>query len=431
MTNLVVKVQTEDLEPGQILAEDVCDPFGRVLLYSGATLTDFTIQGLREREYIKAVKIRISPEEISPGLLRPEDSLVRIPPHIHQRIGEFFEKTRTSAQVREETIEHLSEDVQPVIENIFDTEPAIVHNLRLLSNHDDHTHQHSWMVMLLSLSILREAELKGILKPDKQGKTDLALGALLHDIGKTQIPLELLNKPGKLSAEEWQRMRLHSTYGYQMIRALSSLMPVSKAVVGHHHRYLDGSGYSAEGLPFLENVPDLVRIATVADIYEAIVSERPYHIAALPYHAIKILEQGSGKLYDPRYVSLLREIVAVFPIGSLLLFSGGLVAKVEEVDLKEKDNPLLLIVGSLNRKYAPHIGLRYRLESPPEGLPGEPELLLGAYSPAGLASKIQAGFQLQKTPFDFLGPDPLIGLASLPDWETSFSKHFGFLLQIL
>lgn len=430
MANLVVKVQTEDLQPGQILAEDICDPFGRILLYSGATLTEFTIQGLREREYIKTVKVRISPEKIAPGLLRPEESLARIPTQVHQRIGGFFEKARTSAQVKEEAIEHLSEDVQPVIENIFGTEPAIVHNLRLLSNHDDHTHQHSWMVMLLSLSILREAELKGFLKPDKHDKTDMALGALLHDIGKTQIPLEILNKPGKLSAEEWQKMRLHSTYGYRMIRSLSSLMPVSKAVVGHHHRYLDGSGYSAEGLPFLENVPDLVRIATVADIYEAIVSERPYHIAALPYHAIKILEQGSKKLYDPRYVSLLREIVAAFPIGSLLLFSGGLVAQVEDVDLKEKDNPLLLIVGSFNRKYAPHLGLRYNLESPPSGLPGEPELLLGAYSPAGLASKIRAGFQLQKTPYDLLGSDASIGLYSLPDWESSFCENFGFLLQI-
>lgn len=430
MSNLVVKIQTEDLQPGQILAEDVCDNFGRILLFSGATLTHFTIQGLREREYIKTVKVRISADNIAPGLLRPEETFARIPARVHQKIGEFFEKARTSAQVREEAIEHLSEDVQPVIESIFGTEPAIVHNLRLLSNHDDHTHQHSWMVMLLSLSILREAELKGLFKPDRHDKTDMALGALLHDIGKTQVPLEILNKPGKLSAEEWQQMRLHSTHGYRMIRTLSSLMPVSKAVVGHHHRYLDGSGYSAEGLPFLENVPDLVRIATVADIYEAIVSERPYHIAALPYHAIKILEQGSNQLYDPRYVSLLREIIAAFPIGSLLLFSGGLVAQVEDVNLKEKDNPLLLVVGCFNRKLVPRIGQRYHLESPPSGLPGEPELVLGAYSPESLASKIRAGLQLQKSLFDILGSDASIGLYSLPEWEASFHENFGFLLRI-
>ncbi|MFA0888269.1 MAG: HD-GYP domain-containing protein [Synergistales bacterium] len=430
MSSLVVKVLTEELKPGQILAEDICDLYGRVLLYGGAILTDFAIQGLRDREYIDAVKVRIPSENIAPGLLRPEESLTRVPASVHQRIGHFFEKARSTAQVSEQAIEHLSEDVQPVIEDIFGTEPAIAHNLRLLSNHDDHTHQHSWMVMLLSLSILREAELKGLLKPDKHDKTDMALGALLHDIGKTQVPLEILNKPGKLSAEEWHQMRLHATFGYRMIRSLASLMPVSKAVVGHHHRYLDGSGYSAEGLPLLENVPDLVRIATVADIYEAIVSDRPYHIAALPYHALKILDQGSGRLYDPRYVSLIREIVAAFPVGSLLLFSGGLVAQVEDVNLKQKDNPLLSVIGSFNGNLLSRIGQSYSLESPPPGLPGEDGLALGAYSLSDMASKIRATFLLQKTPRDLFGPDASIGLHCLPKWESGFSETFGFLLEI-
>jgi len=313
MAHISVKVKTKDLKPGQILAEDVRDLYGRALLFQGVVLTSNLILGLRSRDYIDSVKILIPIEEAPDGLIKPEEGGIAIPGGIHQKIGRFFENARKVHELRPETIKNLTEDVRPVIEEIFETKPAIMDSLQLISSHDNHTHHHSWMVMLLALSILRTAELNNILRPDRQDRLDMALGGLLHDVGKTKIPLEILNKPGKLTPEEWKIMKKHPDYGYAMVKPTENLMPLSKAAVAHHHRFLDGTGYSPDGIPPLERLPVLVRIITLADVYEAIVSDRPYHVAALPYHAIKIIGEGGGRKFDERFIDCLREMVAPFP----------------------------------------------------------------------------------------------------------------------
>jgi len=429
MAYISVKIKKENLKPGQILAEDVRDPYGRALLFQGVVLTRNLILGLRNRDYIDSVKILIPIEEAPDGLIKPEEGGIVIPGGIHQKLGRFFETARKLHELQPETIKNLTEDVRPVIEEIFGTKPAIMDSLQLISSHDDHTHHHSWMVMLLSLSILRTAELKGLLRPDRQDKLDMALGGLLHDVGKTKIPLEILNKPGKLEPREWKVMKKHPDYGYAMVRNTENLMPLAKAGVAHHHRFLDGTGYSPEGVPLLEKIPVLVRIITLADVYEAIVSDRPYHVAALPYHAIKIISEGAGTKFDKRFINCLQEMVAPFPTGSFLLFRHGVVAQVTGVDPLEKELPFMQIVATLTQDMSHLVGREFRLGESMPGMPREEDILFGAYSPSNLAEKTETAMKIGKGLEAIIDTTEPPRLHCLPEWGNSMTEHFKFLLK--
>lgn len=429
MAYISVKVRTKDLKPGQILAEDVRDPHGRALLFQGVVLTPNLIAGLRSRDYIDFVKIFIPIEEAPEGLVKPEQTKIAIPGGIQPKLGRFFKNARKMHEIKSETIKELSEDVKPIIEEIFGTKPAIMDSLQLISNYDDHTHDHSWMVMLLSLSILRMAELKNVFQPGKQDKVDLALGALLHDVGKTKVPLEILNKPGRLDQEEWKIMKKHPDYGYAMVRSTENLMPVAKAIVAHHHRFIDGTGYSPEGLPVLDKLPALVRIVTIADIYEAIVSDRPYHVAALPYHAIKIIGQGAGTKFDERFIDCLREMVAPFPTGSFLFFRKGVIGKVEAVDPLERELPFIEIIASLTKETEHLTGRQFRLKESLGDMPKEEDIVLGAYSPVNLATKIKSAIDMGSGPDVLFEPRTEFALSCLPEWERVMKEHFNFLFE--
>lgn len=429
MAHIAVNVKTKDLKPGQILAEDIRDFLGRPLLFKGVVLNYRLIQALRLRENIECVKISCKCEEAPQGVLKPDGMGINLPGGIHQKIGSFFQKARQIHELRPETVEELANDIKPIIDDIFENKPAVMDSLQLISDHDNHTHHHSWMVMILALSVLRMAELQNIMKPDRQDKIDAALGALLHDVGKTQIPLEILNKPGKLSPDEWDFMKKHSDFGYSIVKSTSNLMPLSKAIVGHHHRLLDGSGYSAEGLPHLERIPPLVRIVTVADVYEAIVSDRPYHLAALPYHAMRIISQGAETKFDGRIIRALNEIVAPFPTGSFLLFRQGVIGQVIRVDVMEKDNPIIRIIASLTKETHLFIGRICHLYDNMPGMPQEKDLVLGAYSPQSLSEKTLEATRLGNSIESIIGSRSGLHLGCLPEWEEILAQSLDFLFH--
>ena len=125
---------------------------------------------------------------------------------------------------------------------------------------------------------------------------DLHQAGLLHDIGKTQIPNEILYKPGKLTEEEYEVMKLHPVLGEQMIRPIESMRHLCPVIRGHHERW-DGKGYP-DGLAG-EQIPLGARIIAVADVFDALAAERPYK-ASLPVEKVRaILMEGRGTHFDP------------------------------------------------------------------------------------------------------------------------------------
>lgn len=163
---------------------------------------------------------------------------------------------------------------------------------------DDATHQHCLLVAGLA------AALGGSLGLAAADRHRLTRGALLHDVGKIEIPPAILNKPGKLDAEEATLMRTHAALGHAML-GKSGFDDEILAVVRSHHEMLDGSGYP-DGLIGCE-IPDVVRLVTVCDVYGALIERRPYRAPVPAEDAYRILQGMTGRL-DTHLVSAFRPV---------------------------------------------------------------------------------------------------------------------------
>jgi len=165
--------------------------------------------------------------------------------------------------------------------------------------------EHSKGVVVLALEVGRELQL------DAREQRNLEFGALLHDIGKLKVPEEILNKPGKLTPEEWEIIKRHPVDGQEMLDRIGGMLAeVGKTVRGHHERW-DGGGYP-DGL-VAEEIPLAARIICGCDAFSAMTTDRPYRCAMSPELAVGELEAHAGTQFDPRVVETLCEVAASAP----------------------------------------------------------------------------------------------------------------------
>jgi len=170
----------------------------------------------------------------------------------------------------------------------------------------------------------------------------LAMGALLHDIGKTQIPLEMLRKMGKLSKEEFELMKTHAEHGFRILKDEPNISLIAAHCAFQHHERLDGSGYP-RGLKG-EEIHDYARLIAVVDSYDAMTSHRVYRNAMLPHQALEILFAGAGTLYDKSKIEQFRNKVAIYPIGHEVTLNTGETGVVVDLNLNSPHRPIVRIL---------------------------------------------------------------------------------------
>ncbi len=180
----------------------------------------------------------------------------------------------------------------------------------MIEGDDAYTGAHSAGVVELATRVARELSFGG-----PQALRDVEFAALLHDIGKTKIPKEILHKPGPLDDQEWRIMKLHPVIGADMLTSAGGVLAGIAIAVRHHHERWDGGGYP-DGLRG-EQIPLLSRILAVCDTYNAITTERPYRAARSAAAAYEELELGSGTQFDPRVVAALVRLLAHRGAGEL------------------------------------------------------------------------------------------------------------------
>jgi putative nucleotidyltransferase with HDIG domain len=170
-----------------------------------------------------------------------------------------------------------------------------------LADKDGSTEEHTRRVALRSVQVGEELGLA----PERL--RDLALGGLLHDIGKLRIPDDILKKPGPLTDREFEVVKRHVDYGAALLRELGGFPRIVHGLVRSHHERLDGSGYpsSARG----EETPLDIRILAVCDVYDALRTTRVYREAWSHEKAMALLKEGSGELFDPRCVDALERVL--------------------------------------------------------------------------------------------------------------------------
>lgn len=217
-------------------------------------------------------------------------------------------------------------------------EPTALLSMARLKNHDDYTYLHSMAVCGLMISLGKKLGL------DEQQQRRVGMGGLLHDVGKAAVPLEILNKPGRLTPEEMAIMRQHPIVGAQMLMEADADEDLLDITL-HHHEKLDGSGYP-HGLKG-EEISLFSRMAAVCDVYDAVTSDRPYRKGWTPAEAMHNMLSWRGH-FDTKLLQTFVRSIGIYPVGSLVRLASGRVALVVQAGEQSLLKPKVHVFWSLH-----------------------------------------------------------------------------------
>jgi HD-GYP domain-containing protein (c-di-GMP phosphodiesterase class II) len=210
--------------------------------------------------------------------------------------------------------------VDDVVESI-NRHPDALLSLARLKTADEYTYMHSVAVCALMVSLGRQLGL------DDAQCRDAGLAGMLHDLGKAAMPQEILNKPGKLTDQEFDIIKTHPTRGYEMLLDGANVSEGAKDVCLHHHERYDGTGYPHKLAA--DKISLLARMGAVCDVYDAVTSDRPYKAGWDPAHALSQMATWKGHFDTAVFQSFVKSI-GIYPTGSLVKLKSGRLAVVLE-----------------------------------------------------------------------------------------------------
>lgn len=332
---LIKFVSVEKLKPGTVLARDVygVDTFTGhvVMLKDGQTLQMASITKLLGLD-LQGVYIHDN-QDFEPDIV--DDASKR---EVIERVKEIFDIAETATErLYVNNIDHVNQALEKLINKITDVDSKNIYldvtDLRL---YDDTTYNHSLGTTILSIAIGKQ------LRISRKDLSDLALCALLHDMGKMKIPVEIIQKPAKLTNEEFQIVRTHPKLGYDMLADKNLVSErVLNGIVSHHER-IDGSGYPYHTKG--KRIPFFGRIIACADVYDALTAQRPYRTPSQPNEAIEYIMGSAGRQFDSGVVKAFLKCVSPYPVGSCVKLSNGDTAVVFEQNPKNPLRPQIFLM---------------------------------------------------------------------------------------
>lgn len=304
-------ISIDQAEPGMILARHIWGPHGQLLLTSNTILKESYIRRLKEFCF-SALYVKSYPDEPVENLVGPvkQETLV----HARETLQTVAEAAVASSYI---DFARVRETVEDIVDQVL-SNPNVVYNMADIKAFDDYTYGHS--VDVCVLSVLCGANMH----MNRYELLDLGCGAILHDIGKLFTPKEILSKPNLLTDNEMEVIRRHPWDGFHVLRKQVPLIPAHVAF--QHHERFDGSGYPRRLLD--ADTLALAKVVAVADSYEAMTSDRPYRKAIMPHQALSELARNAGNGYNPKVVKCFVDVVAAYPLGTVVRLSDGSMATV-------------------------------------------------------------------------------------------------------
>ncbi len=326
-------VSVNRLQAGMKLGKKIYNDEGLVLLADGIELTDALIKRLS--------KIDIGYIYIEDA--NTDDVVITTMLHDETRnqalkvIRNQFQQMSGASGITK-GFYHLDKKFSSIMDSILDDmssqeDPMIM--LADMHTADNYLYVHSLNVCLYTLVL-------GIAYGySKEELRVIGLGSLLHDIGKTQIPVKIVQKPGMLSDEEFRHMQAHTEIGYRILKDEPNIPLLAAHCALQHHERIDGSGYP-RGLTGPQ-IHEYAKWLGVADSYDAMTSNRIYKKAMLPHQAVEALYVGSGTLYEQKQLELFRDRVAIYPLGLTVKLSTGESGVVVKIDPSTPHRPVVRV----------------------------------------------------------------------------------------
>ena len=252
------------------------------------------------------------------------------------------------AEGKEMDVERVQEAGGIISDSILRNVDAMV-SLTRIKKHDPYTAMHCMNVCTLVTAMAMHNGTEPAMLPM------ITTAALLHDVGKTRVPLEILNKPGRFESHELQEMRKHATYSGDIMREDGSFSEEQIAIAEQHHEMLDGSGYP-QGLSG-DAIHYFARLTAVADVYDALTAKRVYKPAMPMYQALLRIHKNKGAEFDEDVVDLFVKTLGLYPVGSLVEINTGEQAVVFEPNPTDSRRPVVALLTQPNKKprSAPYI----------------------------------------------------------------------------
>ncbi|MFP4015918.1 MAG: HD-GYP domain-containing protein [Halanaerobiales bacterium] len=321
----IKKVAIEELKPGMRTAKMIENQFGAILVTPGMILDDNLIDKLK-RTGIYNIEIIDETEE-----------------EFDKNQNKFTEQYKDSVENIKSMFSEVQENDKLNFSNIkkiannslhMDTNRDIVTMLSLIRDVDEYTYTHSVNVGLLAMMFGRWAGLSN------QKIKDLLFAGMLHDIGKSKIPEEILNKKGQLTDEEFDIIRRHTVYGYDLLRKCKLISdPVSRGVLMHHERN-DSSGY-----PFgfsKKKIPFIARVLAIVDTYDAMTSDRVYRGRRPPFEVFRVFEEDLHS-YDLMLSKIFMTNMSQFYLGEMVELSNDWMGEIVYINPNQISKPIVKV----------------------------------------------------------------------------------------
>ncbi len=323
------------MQKDMIIDQAIVDRAGRILIARNTAMDEYLIASLAKMS-IPGVYIREGEEDEEPA----QSGAPAVAPAIERAIEKCTVPDRTKVQLTESVKARVAEGIQylyndtdspgftdttrsitdDLMKAISDND-AIAVDISALKISDEYTFKHSVDVATMSMIVAKKYGLS------EQEVYEIGISGLLHDVGKSKIPNEILNKAGKLTDEEFAMMKQHSLFGYGILKEKEDLSNPIKLGVLQHHEKINGRGYpmSVSG----DKINLFARIISVSDIYDALVTERPYKKPFSPRDAVEMIMSMTEEL-DINVMRSFLESVILYPVGTDVELSTGEKARVIE-----------------------------------------------------------------------------------------------------
>ena len=316
-------MRTRQLKPGMKIDQSIVDRLGRDLVTKGSFLDEYIIDSLLKMG-IMSVYIQDGEEEeekvtVSPAAqkniekLHTDDrSKVTLSNSVRERVAQGIQYiySNTESENMSDAADSIARDLIGAIDN----NDAIAIDINELKTSDEYTFKHSVDVATIAMILAKQQGMS------KKEIYEIGVAGLLPDVGKTKGPIEILNKPGKLDDNEFAVMKQHSVFGYNMLKNRKDFNTGVLYAVLQHHEKTNGKGYPL-GVQANQITP-YAKLLMVADIYDALVTERPYKKAFSQRNAVEMIMSMTGELDMSAMKSFLESMI-LYPVGTVVELSNG------------------------------------------------------------------------------------------------------------
>lgn len=330
-------VSVKHCEPGRRLAKSIYNEHGVTLLNINAELSQTILDRLLAQgiEYIYVHDPLTEDVVIEDPL--SDETRSRAIVGIRTSFERLMNDNLTGSQVRHNHFigKEFRDIVQMILEDISENKNAMM-MLSTISITDFYLFQHSLNVSIYTTMLGMASGMP------KEELTMLGMGAMLHDIGKTKIPLSILNKPGPLTPDEMNIMKEHTTIGFQLLKDEPNIPLLVAHCALQHHERLNGSGYPRRLQD--EEIHEYAKWIALVDAYDAMTSRRVYKKAMLPHQAVELLYTQAGTLFDREKIEAFRNRFALYPLGVTVELHTGEIGIVVDINSSTPQRPIVRVI---------------------------------------------------------------------------------------